>query len=194
MNFDQYLDQQMANGDLAGVYQTLQDEFHQKYTELQQLFKEERELRHVLSFYSRRNNAILDLLEETETALRGPELKTESGIEQGIEQRIDNIMELNPALADLAEIKAVLDGSYKASDTVKMWLLLQEAIPELEIDDTIKVEKNPQDTELWLRRNYGNLVQGKFKPMFYKNNQLVKPDVGGESNGHSASKKRKKNV
>lgn len=187
MDFDEYLDQEMANGDLAMVYQRLQDEFHTKYSQLQVLFKEERELRLVMSFYHRRNNAILDLIGEKE---EGRDID-----DKELTDRIDNVISMNGELADLEAVKSVVDGSYKASERMKMLLLLQEAIPELEIDDAIKVEKNPQEIELWLRRNYSNLVLGKFKPIFYKNNQLHKMEGTSDgSNGHSAPKKRKKNV
>lgn len=172
------------NGDISKVYTELQDEFNRKYKKLIALFEQERKQREVLDFYQRRNNGIVDLIQELELqanpqAQRPKETDSEDIIdEEELSKRIDSILELNPSLMSLTPLKAILanDPNFKVDSQLKFNLFLHESVDELAANDLTKVEKNPQDIELWLRRNHPNLVLSRFKPITFVDNQLTKAD------------------
>lgn len=178
MDFDSALEKEIADndGDISKVYTRLQEEFSHKYNHLFKLFQEEKLLRETLAFYKRRNNALLDILAEAEP--------TKNVLDEELILRVKNLVEMNPQLDALLEIQNL--ESLSKSTNVKLNLLLEESIAELPVDDTIHVEKNPEDIELWLRRNQPNLVSSKFQPIYYKDHKIH----GVEDD--SSVKKRKK--
>lgn len=187
MNYDEQLEKEIeANeGDINKVFLKLQEEFFIKYNKLVKLNNFEKHQLKLLSFYKRRNNAILDILSEFE---EGGEIS---------EERIRNIEEMNESLKGKLTVDDLDDKKIRS---LKMDLYLDESISELQIDDLINISKNPQDIEFWLRRNQPNLVLSRFKPIEYKNNKLTKNDsnldnLNNSLNNHVnnvGSKKRKK--
>ncbi|EGV64452.1 hypothetical protein PSN45_001521 [Yamadazyma tenuis] len=168
-SFDELLEKEIEinEGDISKVYNRLQEAFLAKYNRSSKLFAEERGQRELLNFYKRRNNALLDILAEAESEPAPVDDKE-------LQARIENVVELNPNLKDLEVLKDI--DSAKVSTKLKLSLLLDESISDFQIDDSVNIEKNPEDIEFWLRRNYSNLVLSRFKPIYFSNNRLKKPD------------------
>ncbi|CAH6721818.1 hypothetical protein CLIB1444_07S03114 [[Candida] jaroonii] len=187
MSYDEQLEKEIEanDGDINKVFLKLQEEFFIKYNKSVKLNNFEKHQLKLLSFYKRRNNAILDLLSEFE---QGEDVN---------EDRIRNVEAMNESLKGKLSID---DLDEKKIRSLKMDLFLDESISELEIDDLINISKNPQDIEFWLRRNQPNLVLSRFKPIEHKNNKLIKNDsnldnLNNSLNNHVnnvGSKKRKK--
>lgn len=185
------------DGDISKVYNDLQEEFSSKYKKLMALFEQEKSQRQLLEAYQRRTNSVLDVLHQMES----PDSEVLVDLSD-TQARIDNLLELNPHLTSLNHIKSILADStdFHVNDTLKYNLVLQEAINEIELNDLLLIEKNPQDIELWLRRNQPNLVLSRFKPITFEENRLTKAEsqldnLNNSLNSHVATavtKKRQK--
>lgn len=157
-------DEESEGVDYNKIYESLQEQFNKAYSLSQKLFVTEKTQRQTLYFYKRRNNALLDFLYE----LEGEEdnLETPLNIDQ---TRIANLINFKPELhAQLLPIMQMLTNTDPNQIRLKLNLSVDlatdELIPELPNDDLHTIETNPQDTEMWTRRNYSHLVISKFKP------------------------------
>lgn len=192
MTLDEDLQMEIANndGDISKVYVKLQEEFFLKYNQSNQFHHQEKAQRKLLAFYQRRNNAILDILAEFSQGSDGTDL--------GL--RIDNLLTLveNPNVKKTLSKLKVGEFSQDEAKLHKLNLLLLESISELEIDDLINLEKNPQDIEFWLRRSHPNLVLSRFRPIEFVDGKLFKQDSNLDNsnnslNNHMNMKRKKKN-
>lgn len=152
--------------DYAKVYDKLTDRFNQAYNESQALHLTEKAQRQTLYHYKRRNNALIDFLRSfddgTYELLENERMMIDAS-------RIENLISFQPALADTLNpiLKLArgdppetihLDSSYEVN------LIVDELIPELPNDELDAAELNPQELEMWTRRNFSHLVVSKFKP------------------------------
>lgn len=150
--------------DYSKIYDDLQERFNKVYSISQKLFVTEKTQRQTLYYYKRRNDALLDLLSEMED-----DSETDDPLSID-EDRISQIISAKPELAELlSPVSRIASGqdpaSIKMKDSYNVNLAVVEAIPETVIDELDTVEVNPQDTEMWTRRNYAHLVLSKFKPV-----------------------------
>ena len=182
------------DGDISKVYNDLQEEFSRKYKKLMALFEQEKSQRQLLEAYQRRTNSVLDVLHQMES----PDSEVLVDLSD-TQARIDNLLQLNPHLTSLNHINSILADSpdFQVNDTLKYNLVLQEAINEIELNDLLLIEKNPQDIELWLRRNQPNLVLSRFKPITFEENRLTKAEsqldnLNNSLNSHVATAVTKK--
>ncbi|QFZ28851.1 hypothetical protein EJF18_50068 [Clavispora lusitaniae] len=150
--------------DYSKIYEQLQEKFNNEFAMSQKLFITEKTQRQALYYYKRRNDAILDLLADLEDddPVNGP-----SPIDK---DRVAHLMSLSPALANtLTPLHQILSSEDPTSITVKESLHtdlpVYEMIPDLANDELDTVEVNPEETDMWIRRNYAHLVISKFKPL-----------------------------
>lgn len=150
--------------DYNKIYEGLQEQFNKAYSLSQTLFVTEKTQRQALNYYKRRKNALTDFLADLEAS--------DDDIDMPLQinpQRIANLIalkpDLEPTLRPLLHIAAGTDPLLIAlKPTYGVDLTTEELIPDLPNDDLDSVENNPQDTEMWTRRNYSHLVNSKFKP------------------------------
>ncbi|SGZ56708.1 CIC11C00000001448 [Sungouiella intermedia] len=151
--------------DYSKIYDALQERFNKVYSISQKLFVTEKTQRQTMYHYKRRNDAILDLLNELED---DEEISDEPlSID---EDKISQIIAAKPDLADVLDpVMKIASGqdpaTIKVKDSYNVDLAVIEAIPDMVNDELDTVEVNPQDTEMWTRRNYAHLVLSKFKPV-----------------------------
>lgn len=160
------------NKDYAKLFEKYQERFYKVYSVSQKLFQNEVSQRETLSFYQRRNNALIDLLDKFESGKQettaSPEILSNTDI-----SRIENLISMNPKLQSiLSPLLAIDDPLQQLKHTHKINLLINEAIPELINDDTSNFELNPQDIEPWVRRHYPNLIISKYKPISINANKF----------------------
>lgn len=160
------------NKDYAKLFEKYQERFYKVYSVSQKLFQNEVSQRETLSFYQRRNNALIDLLDKFESGKQettaSPEILSNTDI-----SRIENLISMNPKLQSiLSPLLAIDDLLQQLKHTHKINLLINEAIPELINDDTSNFELNPQDIEPWVRRHYPNLIISKYKPISINANKF----------------------
>lgn len=177
-------DIEAADGDMNAVFTGYKNQFLTHYNQSIHLFNQEKEQRQLLHYYQRRNNALVDIIAEAEGFDGDKEMS-----EEEMTARLDNLKSMNPSINMAGDVNL----------QTKISLLLDESILELEVDDLIHLEKNPQDIEFWLRRNKPNLVLSRFKPVMFEDNKLVKIDSNLDNlnnslnnNVHTVSTKRKK--
>lgn len=150
--------------DYSKIYDDLQEHFNKVYSISQKLFVTEKTQRQTLYYYKRRNDALLDLLSEMEDDYETDDPLNIYG------DRISQIISAKPELAELlSPVSQIASGqdpaTIKMKDSYNVNLAVVEAIPDTVIDEVDTVEVNPQDTEMWTRRNYAHLVISKFKPV-----------------------------
>lgn len=168
--------------DYSKIYEDLQEKFNKAFALSQKLFITDKTQRQTLYYYKRRNDAILDFLTDVD----------DDGIEQLFEidnERLANLVAMSP---DLAQILSPLQqiSSNEAPETVLLKELIHADLPVYEmIPDTVNdeldtVEVNPQDTDMWIRRNYAHLVISKFKPLEIRGKGVREyvdaPNLGGK--------------
>lgn len=154
-------EQQPDTIDYNRVYADLQEKYHLAYSRSQKLFVTEKAQRKTLYHYKRRINAILDLLADSEN-----ETLPDPGIDA---DRISAVIQKEPALEKhLSLVLKIAAGEDEKTIPLKpsslIDLAVNEMIPELTNDELDTVEMNPQDTDMWTRRNFSNLVISKFRP------------------------------
>lgn len=150
--------------DYNKIYEGLQERFNKAYAISQKLFITEKTQRQTLYNYKRQNNAILDFLAQLE--------EVDDDLDQPLEidhNRIANLISLNSdlhqKLAPLLQMASEPPQNVQLGGSYNVELTVNEMIPELVCDELDTVEVNPQDTEMWTRRNYSHLVLSKFKPV-----------------------------
>lgn len=152
--------------DYNKIYEGLQERFNKVYSISQKLFVTEKTQRQTMYYYKRRNDALLDLLCELEDC-GDEDLDTPTSFDH---ERIANIISEKPELGEILDpvlqIALGEDASnIKVKDSYNVDLAVNESIPDIVNDELDTVEVNPQDTEMWTRRNYAHLVISKFKPV-----------------------------
>lgn len=151
--------------DYNKIYDTLQEHFNKVYSVSQKLFVTEKTQRQTMYYYKRRNDAILDLLCELEGEDENVDIPVH--LEP---QRIADIISAKPELQNILEPALRIargddPATIKVKESYNVDLAVNESIPEIANDELDTVEINPQDTEMWTRRNYAHLVISKFKPV-----------------------------
>lgn len=175
--------------DYNKIYDGLQERFNKVYSISQKLFVTEKTQRQTMYYYKRRNDALLDLLSEMEEEIEIDDLPmTIDG------DRISQIISDNPDLTEiLSPVSEMASGqdpaTIKMKDSYNVDLAVVEAIPDIVNDELDTVEVNPQDTEMWTRRNYAHLVLSKFKPV-----EIRGKGVREYINSPTLNTKRKKKV
>lgn len=150
--------------DYSKVYEELLAQFNQAYLMSQKMFITEKTQRQTLYYYKRRNNALLDFLaklDEDERIAATTDLDL---------QRINSVIAKKPELLEtltpLLQMASSLNhDDIQLKESYNVGLAVDEIIPELVGDELDIAEVNPQDTEMWTRRNYSHLVVSKFKPV-----------------------------
>lgn len=159
--------QQKDTKDYSKIFEKYQERFNKVYETSQQLFVSERAQRETLNYYQRRNNALLELLNQLEDNENTVEI--DDILNDNDKSRIENIIEMNPNLKTLLDPLLHLEkGNVQLKRSYKINLFLQESIPELVNDDIDLIESNPQSSDTWIRRNHPNLVISKYKPIDLK--------------------------
>lgn len=148
------------------IYEGLLAQYAYQHQLSQKLWAAEKTQRQTLYYYKRRNNALLDLLAEFDDE----ELPENIQSDPANTARLANLAKLRPEIA--SEINTVLLMSDPDSDpaaallkkSFAVNLAVDEMIPDIPHDELEPVEQNPQDTDMWTRRNFSHLVVSKFKP------------------------------
>lgn len=186
--------------DYPKIYEKLQDRFKKAYIKSQQLFEIERNQRQTLSYYHRRNQAILSLLAELEPI----DAQTTNVIAPDRIRKIGEVApRLKPILDPLVKLNSNKDDQ-PISKNHYLNLYLVEKIPDLINDDMISLEINPQEVESWCRRHYPNLVASKYKPFLIQSTGINSEYTGSDypllidgnskmpASGSGSSKKKRK--
>lgn len=152
--------------DYSKIYEGLQERFNKVYSISQKLFITEKTQRQTLYYYKRRNDALLDLLCELEES---DNEETDELVPLSAE-RISHIISTKPELEHILKpVLSLAEGEdasrVQVKDSYNVDLVVNESIPDIVNDELDTVEINPQDTEMWTRRNYAHLVISKFKPV-----------------------------
>lgn len=150
--------------DYNKLYEDLQAQFHESYALSQKLFLTERAQRQTLYHYKRRVDALLDYIGDLEG--RDPDFQ-QPMVE---ENQLIDIINKKPHLKDtLAPLLEIITGPAPREVPLKQRynvdLATEEMIPDIINDELDSAELNPQDTEMWVRRNYSYLVVSKFRPL-----------------------------
>lgn len=126
----------------------------------------EKAQRQTLYNYRRKIDALLDYMAEfedrDEDPLDGPLAVDNKKIEDIISRRPELKNTLSPLL-QISQDDSPADIKLKKSYNVN--LTVDELIPDIPQDELDAVEVNPQETEMWVRRNYPHLVVSKFRPI-----------------------------
>lgn len=197
-----------ASKDYPKIYEKYQERFRKAYAKSQELFEMERNQRLTMSYYHRRNQALLGLIAELEAGendeITFPPIESD---------RIKKIMEVAPRLKSTLEPLIELqeknnnqdDKSKEVRKSHYLNLYHIEKIPDMINDDIIHAEINPQELEPWCRRHYPNLVSSKYKPLTIQTLSMNSEYTGTDfpllidgnsklsisSSGSTKSKKRK---
>lgn len=172
------------------IYEQLQERFHKAYSLSQKLFITEKAQRQALYHSKRKNLALLEILrdvEKYEEAYDDLPLQIDSA-------RIERLIEAKPFLKNTLE-PLIRMGHHAPAATIELKpsypvnLAVDEAIPEVENDELDSVELNPQETEMWNRRNFSHLVVSKFKPV-----EIRTKGVREYVDSPASSKRRKANA
>lgn len=152
--------------DYNRIYDDLQDKFNKVYSISQKLYITEKTQRQTMYHLKRRNDAILDLL----TELKASETEVSEEPVDLDSDRLSAIMESKPELAQVLDpllrmSKGEDAKNIQLKDSYNVDLAVTESVPEIVNDELDTVEVNPQDTEMWTRRNYAHLVISKFRPV-----------------------------
>ncbi|ABN67875.2 predicted protein, partial [Scheffersomyces stipitis CBS 6054] len=163
-----------SSKDYHKIYEKYHDKFKKVYAQSIRLFESEKSQRQTLAYYQRKNQALLRVLEEFETA-NGYKEEPDS-VEQifagGDRSRLEKIVQQAPHLASsLGPIfQLIAENSISVQKRHYINLYINETVPDLINDDLISIETNPQDPESWTRRHYPNLTTSKFKPVHFPAN------------------------
>ncbi|EDK45144.1 hypothetical protein LELG_03323 [Lodderomyces elongisporus NRRL YB-4239] len=162
--------------ELQDLFSLLQEQFKASSAKLEKTRKQEQYQRTTMAYYQRRNDALLNILDES-----GLESQTHLDTDYKIpnddeKRRIDLIIErvpriaktLKPLAQDLGEKGNKMTGSFtsktiNSNHFINMYLL--ETIPDLADDDLMQLEVNPQEADSWCRRNLPNLVNAQNVPI-----------------------------
>lgn len=172
----------MPFDELQQLYHTLQDRFKTVSSELSKTYEEEQNQRKTLSYYQRRNQAILNVLEcfeNTSTLTTTNNNTTSTPLDTFDADRIRRIVAKVPRLAKTLSPLMQQHQQQEASPSnipISSNLLLNayliENVPDLIDDDLTSIEINPQSIESWCRRNQHtigtSLVTGASKPVTIK--------------------------
>lgn len=158
--------------DYAKIHEALLEEFNTAYEKSQTLVVTEKTQRQALYYYQRRNQALLDLLAEFDEDDSWLD-EDEDAFWKRSSERVEKIVEQDPLLQP--SLQPVMDIASRTRDsiiflkrTARLDLAVAEMVPELHYDELDPVETNPQDIEMWTRRNYSHLVTSKFRPFEIK--------------------------
>ncbi|CCG23045.1 hypothetical protein CORT_0D01970 [Candida orthopsilosis Co 90-125] len=157
----------MPFDELQQLYHTLQDRFKAVSTELSKTYEEEQNQRKTLSYYQRRNQAILNILEYLEDATTANGNASDSFDTARVKQIVEKVPRLAKKLSPL--IQDASPSNTPISSSLLLNAYLMDHIPDLIDDDLASIEINPQSIESWCRRNQAtistNLVPGGIKPV-----------------------------
>ncbi|KAK6464412.1 hypothetical protein DFJ63DRAFT_70783 [Scheffersomyces coipomensis] len=168
------------------LYQKYLEKFKKVYTISQHLYEMERDQRQALHYYKRRNNILLDMLQEFESAGEHKPIPSSEEILSGKDLgKLDNIIKISPKLgANIQAIQDLLQNDEETEENVEvdrnslLNLYLTEQIPDLIQDDLISLESNPQQSENWSKRHYPHLQSNKFKPLDIPAKGIIDEYVG----------------
>ncbi|KAK6456408.1 uncharacterized protein RJT20DRAFT_44361 [Scheffersomyces xylosifermentans] len=179
-----------SSKDYPRIYERYYEKFKKVYAQSNKLFELEKSQRQTLAYYQRKNNALLKLLDEFETAHGNQNLpdSLEEIFAGRDRSRLEAIVEQAPRLAaslgPLFQLiggddeEEVPDNKVEVEKHHLINLYINESIPDLINDDSISIQKNPQDPESWTRRHYPNLTTSRFKPVDFPINGLISEYVG----------------
>lgn len=157
--------------ELQQLYQDLQNQFKTASLQLSKAFEEERNQRKTLSYYERRNQAILNILECIEENSNNSTSNSHETTDPFDTERIRRIVEKAPRLAKTLSPLTTHRQFSNVPISSNLYLIayLMDHIPDLIDDDLTSIEINPQSIESWCRRNRhsiaANLVSGASKPI-----------------------------
>lgn len=152
--------------DYSKVYDELLEQFNRAYHQSQTLYMTNKMQRQTLYHYKRRNNAMIDFLRSYDD---GAYEALEDGPMPVDAARIESLIAFRPRLKSvlmpmLQIANEVPPEEIYLDDSYGLNLLVDELIPELPNDELDAAELNPQDLDMWTRRNFYHLVVSKFKP------------------------------
>lgn len=152
--------------DYYQVYDELMERFNKVYNESQVLHAAEKVQRQTLYQFKRRKNALIDFLRSFDDS--SFELLDDSPMEVDA-ARIESLITFEPSLQNtllpiLQIARDELAQDVSLDESAGLGLIVDELIPELQYDELDAAELNPQDMEMWVRRNFSHLVVSKFKP------------------------------
>lgn len=158
--------QEVDDTDYGKVYDELQLQFYEVYNVSQRLAVTEKVQRQTLYSYRRKIDALLNYMAELEG-------RDEESIEEPLaldSKRIEEILQRKPGLRKtltpfLQIAQNELPENIKFKKSYNANLAVEELIPDIRQDELDTVEVNPQETEMWVRRNYPHLVVSKFRPV-----------------------------
>lgn len=147
--------------DYYALLDELQKQFLHVYHKSVDLFEEERAQRKAMIFYQQRNNALLELLTNIEP-------QPDANFIHETSNRIENIIEMNPALASILEPLVRQKAPLKPAHKLNMFL--HETIPETSQEIIEEYERNPQDLEPWACRHIPHLTNPRYRKRFLAQN------------------------
>ncbi|EMG50077.1 hypothetical protein SBY92_003760 [Candida maltosa Xu316] len=148
--------------ELLKLYDDYNDKFRHAYRKSVELFESEQNSRITMSYYHRRNQALLDLLSQFEQQ-QSPKAEEEE-LGKRLEGLVGRVPRVEKCIVPLLEL--IKDGKVDKSELIHLYML--EKIPDLVNDDISKFVKNPQDIVNWNLRNQSNgnlLIDGGYKPI-----------------------------
>ena len=170
------LDQQSSE-ELHKIYEIYQNRFKSSMKKSNKLFESLQNQTFTLSYYYRRNQSLLTVLDELEHEQQeeGEEEEEDDigddDIGDDLMERMKKIIERMPRCKNslIPFIKLFENQKINKNELIDLYLL--EKIPDLINDDLVKLQTNPQSIENWCIRNNPNLINLNYKPITIDNLQ-----------------------
>lgn len=144
-----------TDGDSCDYYallEQLQKQFSESYGKSIELYEAEQAQRQTMYFYQRRNNAVLEVLND----MQG---EVDADIMSRTSNRIENIIQMNPHLRQVLE--PLVNENATLSNAHKLNMYMHEGIPEIPHEGLEHYERNPQDLEPWACRHIPRVSNSK---------------------------------
>ena len=164
------LDQQSPE-ELHKIYQIYQKRFKLSIKKSNKLFESLRNQNTTLSYYQRRNQSFLTILQDIEQQQQEEEQKNKEDKGDELMNRMKKIIEKMPRCKDSLIPFIELFENEKINKNKLIDLYVIEKIPDLINDDLVKLKTNPQNIENWCIRNNPNLINLNYKPLTIDNLQ-----------------------
>lgn len=164
------LDQQSPE-ELHKIYEIYQKRFKSSIKKSNKLFESLRNQNTTLSYYQRRNQSLLTILQDIEQQQQEEEQKNKEDNGDELMNRMKKIIEKMPRCKDSLIPFVELFENEKINKNKLIDLYVIEKIPDLINDDLVKLQTNPQNIENWCIRNNPNLINLNYKPLTIDNLQ-----------------------
>lgn len=164
------LDQQSPE-ELHKIYEIYQKRFKSSIKKSNKLFESLRNQNTTLSYYQRRNQSLLTILQDIEQQQQEEEQKNKEDNGDELMNRMKKIIEKMPRCKDSLIPFVELFENEKINKNKLIDLYVIEKIPDLINDDLVKLKTNPQNIENWCIRNNPNLINLNYKPLTIDNLQ-----------------------